>query len=176
MFITVFTILAPRTIQLATWRPMGALSWRCIQMIIPDDGGSTYLWNVDRQLFYTAVHPRRQLWTSYRWDLKGELIQFIALWCLERPVPFIFIHLCFMVFARRMLCSVVLYIGLPADRDSEPGSSGSTVSGYGLDNRAIRFRYPAEARDFSSSLCVQTSSEVHPTSCTMGTGGSFPRE
>jgi hypothetical protein len=31
----------------------------------PDDGGSTYLWNVGRQLFYTAVHPRRQIWTSY---------------------------------------------------------------------------------------------------------------
>jgi hypothetical protein len=26
--------------------------------------GSTYLWNVGRQLFYTAVHPRRQFWTS----------------------------------------------------------------------------------------------------------------
>jgi len=31
--------------------------------LIPDDGGSTYLWNVGRQLFYTAVHPRRQFWT-----------------------------------------------------------------------------------------------------------------
>jgi hypothetical protein len=30
----------------------------------PDDGGSTYLWNVDQQLFYMAVHPRRQIWTS----------------------------------------------------------------------------------------------------------------
>jgi len=28
-----------------------------------DDGSSTYLWNVGRQLFYTAVHPRRQFWT-----------------------------------------------------------------------------------------------------------------
>jgi hypothetical protein len=27
----------------------------------PDDGGSTYLWNVSRQLFYTAVHSRRQI-------------------------------------------------------------------------------------------------------------------
>jgi hypothetical protein len=31
---------------------------------IRDDGGSTYLWNVGRHLFYTAVHPRRQFWTS----------------------------------------------------------------------------------------------------------------
>jgi hypothetical protein len=30
----------------------------------PDDGGSTYLWNVGRQLFNTAVHPRRQIWTE----------------------------------------------------------------------------------------------------------------
>jgi hypothetical protein len=29
-------------------------------------------------------------------------------------------------------------------------------------------------KDFSSSLCVQTGSEAHPASCTMGTGGPFP--
>jgi hypothetical protein len=34
--------------------------------LIPDNGGSMYLWNVGRQLFYTAVHPRRQFWTSCR--------------------------------------------------------------------------------------------------------------
>jgi hypothetical protein len=31
-------------------------------LLIPDDGGSTHLWNVGRQSFYTAVQPRRQLW------------------------------------------------------------------------------------------------------------------
>jgi hypothetical protein len=33
---------------------------------------STHLWNVGRQSFYTAVHPRRQLWTSYPppWELE----------------------------------------------------------------------------------------------------------
>jgi hypothetical protein len=35
-------------------------------------------------------------------------------------------------------------------------------------------RFPAEAKHFSSNPCVQTGSEVHPASCTMGTGGSFP--
>jgi hypothetical protein len=30
---------------------------------IRDDRGSAYLWNVGRQLFYTAAHPRRQIWT-----------------------------------------------------------------------------------------------------------------
>jgi hypothetical protein len=47
------------------------------------------------------------------------------------------------------------------------------VSGYGLDDRAIDVRSPAEAKGFSSSLCVQTGSEAHPASCTMGTGGPF---
>jgi hypothetical protein len=39
--------------------------------LIPDRG-STHLWNVGRQSFYTAVYPRRQLWTSYSppWELE----------------------------------------------------------------------------------------------------------
>jgi hypothetical protein len=49
-------------------------------------------------------------------------------------------------------------------------SSGSVVSDYGLD--VVRF--PAGAKDFSSSLCVQTGFEAHPASCTLGTGGPFP--
>jgi hypothetical protein len=48
------------------------------------------------------------------------------------------------------------------------GSSGSTVSDYGLDDRS-----PTGA-DFSSSPCVQTGSEAHPASNPVGTGGSFP--
>jgi hypothetical protein len=38
----------------------------------PDDGGSTYLWNVGPQLFYMAGHPRRQIWTSHSlpWELE----------------------------------------------------------------------------------------------------------
>jgi hypothetical protein len=36
-------------------------------------------------------------------------------------------------------------------------------------------RSPTEAEDFSSSLCIQNGSGAHPASCTMGTGGSFPR-
>jgi hypothetical protein len=53
-------------------------------------------------------------------------------------------------------------------------SSGSIVSDYGLDDRAIGVRSPAGAKDFSSSICVQTGSEAHPASCPMGTGGPFP--
>jgi hypothetical protein len=56
----------------------------------------------------------------------------------------------------------------------ELGSSVSIVSGYGLDDREIEFRSPAEAKDFSSNLCVQTGSGAHPASCTMGTGFLSP--
>jgi hypothetical protein len=48
------------------------------------------------------------------------------------------------------------------------------VSDYGLDDRAIGVRSPAEAKDFSSDLCVQTGSGDNPASCPMATGGPFP--
>jgi hypothetical protein len=54
------------------------------------------------------------------------------------------------------------------------GSSVSIVSDYGLHDRAIRVRSPGGEKDFSSILCVQTGSEAHPASCTMGTQGPFP--
>jgi hypothetical protein len=54
-------------------------------------------------------------------------------------------------------------------------SSGSIMSHYGLDDRAIGVRSPAGAKDFSSSLCVQTGSGAHPASCPMGTGDPFAR-
>jgi hypothetical protein len=54
-------------------------------------------------------------------------------------------------------------------------SSVSIVSDYGLDDRTIWVRSPVGAKGFSSNLCVQTGSGAHPASCTMGTGGPFPR-
>jgi hypothetical protein len=56
------------------------------------------------------------------------------------------------------------------------GSSLSIVSEYGLDDQAIGVRSPAKAKDFSHNLCVQTGSEAHPASYTMGTGDPFPGE
>jgi hypothetical protein len=53
-------------------------------------------------------------------------------------------------------------------------SSGSIVSDYGLDDRAIGVRSPAGAKEFSSIPCVQTGSGAHPGSCKMGAGGPFP--
>jgi hypothetical protein len=54
------------------------------------------------------------------------------------------------------------------------GSSVSIVSDCGLDDPAIKFDPRQRRKDFSSSLCVQTSSEAHPASCPMGTRGPFP--
>jgi hypothetical protein len=53
------------------------------------------------------------------------------------------------------------------------GSSGSILSNYGLDDRAIEVRSPTGA-DFSSSPCVQTGPGAHPAPYPLGTGDSFP--
>jgi hypothetical protein len=55
------------------------------------------------------------------------------------------------------------------------GSSVGIVSDYGLDNRAIRGSIPSKGKRFSSSLCVQTGSEVHPASCPMGIVSPIPK-
>jgi hypothetical protein len=47
-------------------------------------------------------------------------------------------------------------------------------SGYGLNDRAIEVRSRQRRKNFSSSLCVHTSSGAHPASCTIGTAGLFP--
>jgi hypothetical protein len=38
----------------------------------------------------------------------------------------------------------------------------------------MQVRFPAEAKDFSSNIWVQTGSEARPASCPLGTGGLFP--
>jgi hypothetical protein len=54
-------------------------------------------------------------------------------------------------------------------RDSVVG----IATGYGLDDRRVGVGVPVGSRIFTSPT-VQTGSGVHPTSYTMGTGGSFP--
>jgi hypothetical protein len=55
---------------------------------------------------------------------------------------------------------------------------GGYLSQYSVWLRAgrpgDRGSIPAEAKDFSSDLCLQTGSGAHPASCTVGTGGPFP--
>jgi hypothetical protein len=62
--------------------------------ILPPSSGSTHLWNVGRQLFYTAVYPRRQLWTSYSLPWELEISQKLSAQC------YIFWHLprCLLLF------------------------------------------------------------------------------
>jgi hypothetical protein len=67
-----------------------------------------------------------------------------------------------------------LYLCKLFGKSRSRSSSISIVSDYGRDDRAIGVLSPARAKDFSSNLCVQTGSEAHPASCTMGTGGPFP--
>jgi hypothetical protein len=55
--------------------------------------------------------------------------------------------------------------------NKESGSSVIIVSDYGLDDQAIWVRSPAWSKIFSSNLCVQTGSEAHTASFTMGIGG-----
>jgi hypothetical protein len=72
------------------------------------------------------------------------------------------------------LTTILTYIIMPFYIcDLSRVSSGSIVSDYGLDDRAIGVRSPAGAKDFSSILCVHTGSGDHPASCPMGTVGPF---
>jgi hypothetical protein len=75
------------------------------------------------------------------------------------------------ILINRIKQAVTKILYFPTSDIDEPGSSVNIVSGYGLDDRAIEVRSPA---DFSSNLCVQTGSGAHPASCPMGTGGPFP--
>jgi hypothetical protein len=51
------------------------------------------------------------------------------------------------------------------------GSSVNIMPDYRLDDRGS---IPDREKGFPSSLCVQTWSEAHPASYTVGTGGPFP--
>jgi hypothetical protein len=46
----------------------------------------------------------------------------------------------------------------------------SIVFDYGLDDREIRVLFLAGEKDFSSTLCVQSSCGAQPASCPVGTG------
>jgi hypothetical protein len=53
-------------------------------------------------------------------------------------------------------------------------SSVGIALGYGLDNRGSRFRFPAEAGNFSLHQRIQKGSGSLPASYPMGTRGFFP--
>jgi hypothetical protein len=67
-----------------------------------------------------------------------------------------------------------LIFSLPHTINSSRDNVIGIAIGYGLNDRRVRVRVPVGSRIFASSI-VQTGFGVHPTSYTMGTGGSFPR-
>jgi hypothetical protein len=62
------------------------------------------------------------------------------------------------------------YLELLCYRDSSVG----IATGYGLDDRGSRVRFPAGAGNFSLHHRVQNGSGAHPASYPMSTRGSFP--
>jgi hypothetical protein len=63
-----------------------------------------------------------------------------------------------------------MYCHAPCEKNASTHSH--TETGV-MSVRSFYFRSPADAKDFSSGLCVQTSSEAHSASYPMGAGGGF---
>jgi hypothetical protein len=61
-------------------------------------------------------------------------------------------------------------VGTTMSRDTSVG----TATGYGLDDRGYRVRFPAGPGNFSFRHHVQTGSAAHPASYPTGIRGSFP--
>jgi hypothetical protein len=77
-----------------------------------------------------------------------------------------------------VLCFLTVYINLVYCYNwwryqaySSLGSSVRIMSDCGLDDQV---QSPAAEKDFSSSVCIQTSSGAHPASYQVGMGGPFP--
>jgi hypothetical protein len=66
--------------------------------------------------------------------------------------------------------NVIIITSIRKSRDSSVG----IALGYGLDDRGSRFRFLAEAWNFSLYHRVQNGSGAQPASYPMGTRGSFP--
>jgi hypothetical protein len=69
----------------------------------------------------------------------------------------------------------MLYIGTEFLNLHDTGSQDSLVgiaTGYGLEDGGVGVRVPVR-QEFAFLHVVQTGSVVHPTSYTIGTGGSF---
>jgi hypothetical protein len=53
-------------------------------------------------------------------------------------------------------------------------SSVGIATGYGLDNRSSRVRFPVGTENFFLLHCVQNGSGAHPACYPIDTRGSFP--
>jgi hypothetical protein len=117
--------------------------------------------------FFSALVCHLQIYALWSRPVLASLIVYFGAKFVSTSVRGIYfianVSLCY--YHRLFLGTVVLW---------SRGSSVSIVSDYGLDDRAIEVRSPAEARDFSCSHCVQTGCGARPASCTVGTGFTFP--
>jgi hypothetical protein len=96
----------------------------CKLIVIPDDGGSTHLWHVGRQSSYTAVQPRRQLWTIPASPPIMKTMSF---------KQFIYFQKCTYVFMMRGI-STTTWVSFFSENDG----GVSAIHAYG--NRVRRFR------------------------------------
>jgi hypothetical protein len=71
---------------------------------------------------------------------------------LPKPLyPFVSLDSITQLYLHVQLLVVVVVVVINTDVIRSRGSSDSIVSGYGLEDRAIEFRYPAEARGQTGS-------------------------
>jgi hypothetical protein len=144
------------------WSTEGCKTWIKCLLSYKDFNIDIFLYSEGNRLLFpspmTLIHMRHS-------GLRNKNTTQLTLWgrlhTLYMPITSITFH--------QNKC-IYLFIYLFVNR----GSSVSTVSVYGLDDRANEVPSPADAKNFSSSLCVQTGSGAHPASCTMGTRGPFP--
>jgi hypothetical protein len=90
-------------------------------------------------------------------------------------VSFAAITLC--VASQRVFIVVNVYFVIESVRklwDTLSYYMNECATSYGLDDRIIGVRFPAEAGNFSLAHRFQTGSGSHPASYPMGTRGSFP--
>jgi hypothetical protein len=76
------------------------------------------------------------------------------------------VHIYFWLISR-FIPIILYFLSLPNIWVGNWGSSVSFVSDYRLGGRGS---IPGRGKDFTTSLCVQTSSKAHPASYPMGTG------
>jgi hypothetical protein len=112
-------------------------------------------------LFYVFSRPYKPILFSQRCQ---QLLLFIKAFVGDNFLSLLTFMISWCLVRSRVFCSTISSAHII--RRSWV-SSGSIVSDYGLDDRAIGVRSLAGAKNFSSSLCVQTGSGAHPASCTM---------
>jgi hypothetical protein len=123
-------------------------------------------------LIFVSYSPKFIFFPIFFVSLRFFLISLISFQIIL-IMHFLFLY-CFFLFYAALISSPFFRSSSSINVLKRRVSSGSIVSEYRLDYWMIGVPSPAEAKDFSYSLSVQTGSETHPASCLMGNGGPFP--